>query len=296
MSPQDFVPVELSLRAEYSRLWKATPMRSIDYSFANLWGWSEYFGLSLRFAGDLLWVRQERPAPRLWAPLGAWESVDWEALPECAAGLELTRVPQALAELLEKRLPGRVHVEEERGHWEYLYSAEEMANLPGNRFHRKRNHVNGYIKAYGEPDYRVLSAEVIEDILTLEEEWCRWHECADSPALAAENTAVNRVLAHWEEFPCLLGGALYADDRIVAFTVGEVLEPGVLGAHFEKGRHGYRGVYQMVNSAFARAHGEGMRLINRAQDLDEEGLRHAKMSYLPVDFLRKYRVSVAPAG
>ena len=32
-------------------------------------------------------------------------------------------------------------------------------------------------------------------------------------------------------------------------------------------------------------------MLNRAQDLDEEGLRQAKMTYLPTDFLRKYQVS-----
>ena len=38
---------------------------------------------------------------------------------------------------------------------------------------------------------------------------------------------------------------------------------------------------------------EGFATINRAQDLDEAGLRQAKMTYNPVDFLRKYRVRLA---
>jgi len=81
----------------------------------------------------------------------------------------------------------------------------------------------------------------------------------------------------------------------VAFAVGEALDPGTVGVHFEKGRHGYRGVYQMVNCCFARAQKADVTLLNRAQDLGEEGLRQAKLSYLPVDFLRKYTVRVAPA-
>jgi hypothetical protein len=91
-----------------------------------------------------------------------------------------------------------------------------------------------------------------------------------------------------------LGGALYVEKQIVAFAVGEELEAGMVGVHFEKGRHGFRGVYQMVNCCFARSQNTNVALLNRAQDLGEEGLRKAKQSYLPVDFVRKYTVRIAP--
>ena len=286
--------IDLARRAEYDALWVSMPCRSIDYSLANLWGWANYFALSWRFSGGLCWVRQMHPMPWYWAPVGPWASIDWETLPELAKGIELTRVPEALVALLEQHLPGRVRAQEDRNHWEYLYAAEDMTRLPGNRYHRKRNHLNAYIKAYGEPDYRPLNADVIEDILMLSEEWCKWHECTDSHALAAENDAINHVISHWEAFPHLLGGALYVEKQIVAFAVGEELDPGAVGVHFEKGRHGYRGVYQAVNWCFARSQQPDITLINRAQDLGEDGLRQAKLSYLPVDFLRKYTVSIAP--
>ena len=294
MSQECYTRIDLARRAEYDALWATAPNRSIDYSLANLWGWAHYFGLTWCFSGGLCWMRQMYPAPCQWAPIGPWTSIDWENLPELAEGMELIRVPEALATILEQRLPGRVHAEADRNHWEYLYATKDMVRLPGNRFHRKRNHVNAYIKAYGEPDYRPLDMDVIEDILALSEEWCRWHECADSPALAAENDAINHVLAHWGRFPHLLGGALYAEKQIVAFAMGEELDPGTVGVHFEKGRHGYRGVYQMVNCCFAHSQNAKVTLLNRAQDLGEEGLRQAKLSYLPVDFLRKYKVRIAP--
>jgi len=296
MSLENYARIELDRSAEYNALWSAVPSRSIDYSLTNLWGWANYFGLSWNFSGGLCWVRQLRPVPCRWAPVGPWADIDWDTLPELAAGIELTRTPEALVAILEERLPGRVHAEADRDHWEYLYAVEDMAKLPGNRYHRKRNHVNAYVKAYGEPEYRPLDTNVIEDILALSEEWCLWHECADSPALAAENEAINHVVAHWDAFPHLLGGALYAEKQIVAFAVGEELDPGTVGVHFEKGRHGYRGVYQMMNCSFARGLKAQAAMLNRAQDLGEEGLRQAKLSYLPVDFLRKYTVRITPAG
>jgi hypothetical protein len=50
----------------------------------------------------------------------------------------------------------------------------------------------------------------------------------------------------------------------------------------------------MVSCCFARSRKADVTRLNRAQDLGEEGLRLAKQSYLPVDFLRKYNVRVAP--
>lgn len=78
---------------------------------------------------------------------------------------------------------------------------------------------------------------------------------------------------------------------MVAFSVGEALDEKTLGVHYEKGLNGFRGVYQTINACFSREAGNGFELLNRAQDLDEEGLRQAKMTYLPTDFLRKYQVS-----
>lgn len=293
-----FLPVSLEAAGAYYALWARTPRRSLDYTLANLWGWQEFYGLEWYFDDPLCWVRQTRPDERWWAPLGDWNAVDWtRALPRaCRDGSRtFTRVPEELVRLWQAALPGLVEAEEDRGQWEYLYRQEELAQLPGNRFHKKRNHYNSYVKTYGEPDYRGITDSLVEDVLAVQDDWCQWHECDDSPSLLAENVAINRVLTHWDTFRALTGGSLYVEGRMIAFSVGEKLDDQTLGVHFEKGLNGYKGVYQAMNCQFARHAGRDFRWINRAQDLDEEGLRQAKMTYLPADFLRKYRVRVRTA-
>lgn len=81
---------------------------------------------------------------------------------------------------------------------------------------------------------------------------------------------------------------------MVAYTVGEALDDETLVVHFEKGRGDYRGVYQAINQQFVQYEGARFRLVNREQDLDDEGLRKAKQSYYPVDYLRKATVRIAP--
>lgn len=291
-----FTPVSLDKRDEYYALWQATPRRSLDYTIANLWGWQEYYGLEWRFDGDLCWIRQTRPQLIHWAPLGPWQEIDWpKALPATfrEEKRQFRRVPEELLAIWQKAMPSMVAAEEDRGQFEYLYSQEELANLPGNRFHKKRNHLNSYVKTYGEPQYQPITDKMVEDVLAVQDTWCQWHECDDSPSLMAENEAINRVLTHWDKFRNFYGGSLYVDGKMIAFSVGEKLDGETLGVHFEKGLNGYKGVYQAINCMFARHAGQGFKWINRAQDLDEEGLRQAKMTYMPAGFLKKYNVVIS---
>ncbi|HUX39383.1 MAG TPA: phosphatidylglycerol lysyltransferase domain-containing protein, partial [Rectinemataceae bacterium] len=50
------------------------------------------------------------------------------------------------------------------------------------------------------------------------------------------------------------------------------------------------GVYQFINQSFAKELPEDYRLVNREQDLGDEGLRQAKLTYRPSGFVRKHRV------
>lgn len=288
-----FVAIDLAEKDAYYELWDATPRRSLDYSLVNLWGWQEYFGLEWHFSENLCWIRQTRPELVCWAPLGDWTKADWKGIFEkYFAGRQwhFTRVPEELANLWLAALPDNIQLEEDRGQWEYLYLQSDLANLAGARFHKKKNHYNSYVKAYGEPDYESIHLKLVNDVLAVQEHWCQWHECEDSPSLLAENEAIRRVLTHWSEFRNMYGGSLCVDEMMIAFSVGEKLDSETLGVHFEKGLNGYKGVYQAMNLQFARHAGEGFKWINRAQDLDEEGLRQAKMTYMPADFLRKFRV------
>lgn len=290
MEDRLFKAVNLEEREKYYNCWHATPQRSIDYTLANLWGWQEFYGLEWQIEADMIWVRQTSPQKVLWAPIGDWLAYDWQKALPALSGAVFTRVPEDLLKIWQEQFPEKIESEDERGQWEYIYLQKELAGLPGNRFHKKRNHYNSYVKAYGEPDYRVVTAAMVNTVLSVQDDWCHWHECEDSPSLQAENIAIQRVLTHWDAFRDLVAGSLYVDDRMIAFAVGEKLDAKNLGVQYEKGLNGYKGVYQAMNCEFVRHAGEAYEWINRAQDLDEDGLRQAKMTYLPVSYLRKYKV------
>ena len=58
--------------------------------------------------------------------------------------------------------------------------------------------------------------------------------------------------------------------------------------HFEKALDEYKGIYQYLNQSFAESLPRFFTLINREQDLGNEGLRQAKMTYRPCEFVKKY--------
>jgi hypothetical protein len=95
---------------------------------------------------------------------------------------------------------------------------------------------------------------------------------------------------NWDKLVDLTGGAILVDNMIVAYTVAEKYSPDTVLIHYEKGCPDYKGVYQAINQMFLAHLTEAFKWVNREQDLGEEGLRKAKLSYNPVEFLRKYRV------
>lgn len=135
----------------------------------------------------------------------------------------------------------------------------------------------------------------LEDVLKLQKAWLHWRDEGDDPSLQAENDAIFRVVNNWTRLPGLMGGSLYVENTMVAFTIGEPLSANSLVLHFEKVLPGYKGVYQAINNAFAQHVPEDCVTLNREQDLGEEGMRQAKETYNPIVFLQKNTVEIRAA-
>lgn len=291
----DFNPIQLERAEEYQQHLRRTPQVASDYSFANLWGWAREYGLEWAFSDDLVWLRQTLPQPVYWAPVGAWHQIDWRAALDRHEALPgFKRVPEVLADLWGREAGDRLRIEEDRANWDYVYDVEELVALRGNRFHKKKNLLNQF-KNQNAYRYESFSAAMIEQALALQDDWCTWRDCEGSEVLSAENRAIQRVFVSWDRFPELLGGAIMVEDMIVAYTVAEPLDADTIVIHFEKGCPAQKGIYQAINQMFLESLQGRFHFVNREQDLGDEGLRKAKMSYHPVAYNKKYRVHFTAA-
>jgi hypothetical protein len=285
-----FTPLSMTRKEEYSALFALSSEKASDYSFINIWGWSEERRYEWAFDHDLCWLRLANDTgPVYWAPVGNWDRPDWaEVLGNAVApGTVFERVPQVLANIWTEQLQGRVRLEEQRSEWEYLYSCEKMISLSGNKMHKKKNLLSQFQKLYNYA-YAPICFKCIGVIRDMQQEWCEWRGCEESPGLVAENIAIARVLDQWENLPGILGGSLSVEGKTIAYTVAEDLGDGTVVIHFEKGLDSYKGVYQAINQMFL-AHTSGFETVNREQDMGSPGIRQAKESYNPIGFLKKYR-------
>jgi hypothetical protein len=290
----EFEPISLEKQEDYQKMLARCPQAASDYSFMNLWAWAEDYGLSWAWSDDCVWIRQSRPEILYWAPVGPWSEIDWRTrlVNEPNGEVTFIRVPNKLAELWQATFNDQATFEEERGHWDYVYSVSDLIELKGNRFHKKKNLLNQFVKKY-EYTYVQFEPHLIGQAMTMQEDWCTWRDCESSDVLSAENRAVCRVLENWEQLYDMLGGAILVDGKMVAYTVAEALTPQSIVIHFEKGDTQFKGVYQAINQMFLAHSARDFLTVNREQDLNEEGLRKSKLSYNPLEFLRKFRVTMA---
>ncbi|MDK2957051.1 MAG: uncharacterized protein PWQ57_2547 [Desulfovibrionales bacterium] len=283
-----FEPLNIHHQAQYKALLSRAGEPTSDYTFANIFGWAEHYGLQIAFDQDAAWIRQTTPEPAYWGPVGDWKAIDWASKPLLASGAHFIRTPGELADIWRETFQSGVELCESRDHFDYVYSVKELVELKGNKFHKKKNLLNQFKKKC-DWEYHPLDMDCVEDVLQLQQEWYEWREQETGEVLTAENEAIRRVLTEFDRM-ALMGGSIKVDGKMVAYTVGERLDDETVVIHFEKGCSKCKGVYQAINQMFLEDAAQEFTWVNREQDIGDPGLRKAKMSYNPAYLLDKYEV------
>jgi len=184
--------------------------------------------------------------------------------------------------------PAKYDVLPDRDNSDYIYLAKDLISLSGNKYHRKKNHLNQFVKNFSY-EYHPLNVELVRRVLGMQESWCQIRECVEKPDLLAEDFAVHEALTHFEELG-YRGGALLINSVVEAFALGEPLNEDTAVIHIEKANPDIPGLYAAINQLFCLNAWSEVTYINREQDLGVEGLRKAKESYHPHHMVNKYTV------
>ncbi len=286
----DYAPVGFETAEELALILNRLPDAVSEFSFSGLYLFRNRYNYRLSMNKGKLIVTGERNGEKFFVtPAGLPEPDVLESLLEKNSLWKL--IPPSLAEsekdfftALEKE-KGLV-LQEDRNNFDYLYHRRELADLPGKAFHKKKNRVNVFSAAHPRITSEPVSAG---NISAAREVLDAWAEGQENPASTDYHAAIE-ALSLAGNFG-LKGFLVYTEEKPAAWCLSELMAQGTVAVvHFEKARIDMPGSFQYINYAFARSLPESVLFINREQDLGDEGMRQAKMTYRPCGFVRKFKI------
>lgn len=191
-----------------------------------------------------------------------------------------------------ERFLAEFDVTEERDCFDYIYDADKLKTLSGRAYHKKKNHLNQFLKEYaGRYEYRTLTCSDLEEMKVFHKQWMEARNVTERlDSIAGEEDGIRRIFEHCNDLNCKMGG-VYIDGKLSAFSVGSYT-PHLNCAfiHIEKGAVDIRGIYNYINQQFLLHEFPEATLVNREDDLGQEGLRKAKLSYRPIKLEAKFNL------
>lgn len=180
----------------------------------------------------------------------------------------------------------KYEIEEDRDNFDYIYESDKLISLSGKLLHKKKNHLNHFVNNTAHHDVD-LTQDLIKPCIMAAKEWCYKNFCRGY--LISELKSIEELLENKNKLN-LIGMAVYINDKISAFTIGEIVNKDMGIIHVEKADAEIRGLYNYINKTFVERYLKQIPYINREQDLGIEGLRAAKLSYAPFGFAKKYKI------
>lgn len=264
-----------------------------ECNFTNLFAWRETYNHRISMFDGFVVVSGSHGGldffmPPLGDTAGAADTAYkiFQASLDTGAPRLLWVAPTWLADQL--KVKPNIRLLPDRDSWDYVYRSSDLAELPGQRYHAKKNLIRQFQDKY---TYSVdaLTAGTCREAIEFSDRWCKQRDCESDKYLEKERCAIYQMLTNFEAL-CLSGICIRIDGEIVALTLGEEMEQDTYIVHVEKGDQDFRGIYQFINREMARRVALRYKWINREQDMGVEGLRRAKQSYHPDHFVKKFDV------
>ena len=289
-----FERMDLHDKKAYDRMLMNCGERGCEYSFANKFLWGRQ---KAAFLGDTLVFFSQFDRRSIYPfPIGSGDlkpalDVLIEDAHERGIPCYLSGMTKDDCDLLEQLYPGRFRFHIDRDSFDYIYSIDDLADLKGRKFQKKRNHLNRFLEEH--PDFQVLPLDEdtrVAAFCMLQQWYAHRQELDPTMDFHLEKLALERAFAF--QIPLEMEGIVIMENqRVLAFAMGSRLSPDTFDIHFEKGLEDVQGAYNIINREFARYLREKypeVKWLTREDDLGLEGLRAAKLSYNPDRLLEKY--------
>jgi len=278
----DFAPVSLGLQGEIQKIVLESKNDVSALTFANLYLFRNKYRFNVSLLNNSLIVAGADRGKTFFSIIG--EVPSKEILDELLKKYAYWKNVSS-----KQALRSPVALVEDRDNFEYLYLRTDLAELPGKNFQKKRNLVNAFLKNYSSENVetKLINGSTIKDALFVLDEWEKSREEHSDYASAKEALNLHCELGFY-------GLVFYVGGKPIGYCQGETLaNERMFAVHFEKAIESYKGIYQYINQEFAKSISKNIVCINREQDLGHEGLRQAKITYRPVDFVKLFSSNIS---
>lgn len=285
----NFKKAELSDRNAICNILKKSPCFSMEYNFTLLFMWQNQYDMEFAIDEDMLFIRAGREEKAYLFPCGNGDlkSALEKLFNLCPDGISFYSLNSEQKEFLEREYPDRFYFKENRNSGDYVYLSDSLANLKGKKLSSKRNHINRFEAEHPDWRYEDITEENIPEVIKMHVQWCKMQDMKERKGLKEETEAVKLALDNFEELK-LTGGLIRAGGKVVAFSVGDVLNRDTFLVHIEKAFGNINGAYPIINREFVRHNCISFKYVNREDDAADEGLRTAKLSYQPYEIIKKF--------
>lgn len=263
-----------------------------EYCLVTLFEWHKDYNLEAAIGDDYICFRLNFKGQLLYFPPLTYSRARFSELLDKLISFGVTKFAEVTDATLPEFCRRNFKIDNDRDMAEYIYLSDSLITLSGKALHSKRNHVTKFLSLY---KYEFLQYENSDrdNIKNLLETWITDKNSDDEEFLKTaefEKNAILNVLDNLEFYNCF-ADVLKVDNRIIGFSVGEILPTGVGAVYFEKADTTFEGVYAALNNLFASKHFPSVKYVNRQEDIGDEGLRRAKLSYRPRRIFMKYVAS-----
>jgi len=289
----DFKPLQLQQKQEYESLLAMSGKRGCEYSFVNLFLWGRQQAAMVE--GNLVIFSQYNRKTVYLFPAGPADkkkTVDAIIADAAKRGLpcRLAGLDQEDYAFLEREYPGKFSIHFDRDSFDYVYAIDDLADLSGRKYQKKRNHLNRFKAQRPENRLEPITGENLELVRELTGRWYA-ARLEENPLgdYELEQRALERTFRHFRELG-MEGLLLWDGQELLAMAMGSFLNEETFDIHFEKALDRTDGTYAAINQGFAawlRQQYPQLKWLNREDDLGIEGLRKAKLSYYPDHMVEK---------
>ena len=292
----EFKEIELQDKEWMQPLYNDANMGGCHQNFSNVFIWSKVNQKSIARVNDYIVVKimGDDKKPVYFYPAGVGdvrpviEQMKQDAS-EVGHGFRLDGLSPENMEELDQLFPESFEYKRIRDNFDYVYLLDKMISLAGKKLSAKRNHINNF-KRNHQWSFEPITADNIDECKQMNKQWCIENDCDESEDLKDEACAVRISFKNFFQLE-LEGGLIRCDGKVVAFTIGEILNSDTYVIHVEKAFSEVQGAYPMINREFAELIKEKhpqMVYVNREEDVGDLGLRKAKNSYYPEKMEEKY--------